>query len=56
MKARARDKLFDAGADVSGFLDLARARRTNQTPRRVNVDFPARMIHSLDTERPDAWA
>ena len=48
MKARTLDKLFDAGADVSGFLDLARARRTNQTPRRVNVDFPAWMIHSLD--------
>jgi hypothetical protein len=44
MKARALDKLFDTGADVSGFLDLARARRTNQTPRRVNVDFPAWMI------------
>jgi hypothetical protein len=50
MKARTLDKLFDAGADVSGFLDLARARRTNQTPRRVNVDFPAWMIHSLDKE------
>ena len=50
MKARALDKLFDAGGDVSTFLDLARARRTNQTPRRVNVDFPAWMIHSLDKE------
>lgn len=50
MKARALDKLFDAGGDVSAFLDLARARRTNQTPRRVNVDFPTWMIHSLDKE------
>jgi hypothetical protein len=50
MKARALDKLFDAGGDVSACLDLARARRTNQTPRRVNVDFPAWMIHSLDKE------
>ena len=50
MKARALDKLFDAGGDVSAFLDLARARRTNETPRRVNVDFPAWMIHSLDKE------
>ena len=50
MKAKAVDKLFDAGGDVSAFLDLARARRTNQTPRRVNVDFPAWMIHSLDKE------
>jgi len=50
MRARSLDKLFDAGGDVSAFLDLARAKRTNQTPRRVNVDFPAWMIHSLDRE------
>ena len=50
MKARALDKLFGEGGDVSRFLDLARARRTNQTPRRGNVDFPAWMIHSLDKE------
>jgi hypothetical protein len=50
MKAKALDKLFDAGGDISKFLDLSRARRTNQTPRRVNVDFPAWMIHSLDKE------
>ena len=50
MKAKALDKLFDAGGDISKFLDLARAKRTNQTPRRVNVDFPAWMIHSLDKE------
>lgn len=50
MRARALDRLFDAGGDVSAFLDLARAKRTNQTPRRVNVDFPAWMIHSLDRE------
>jgi hypothetical protein len=50
MKAKALDKLFDAGGDVSQFLDLAPALRTNQTPRRVNVYFPASMIHSLDNE------
>jgi hypothetical protein len=50
MKAKALDKLFDAGGDVSKFLDLSRARRINQEARRVNVDFPAWMIHSLDKE------
>jgi len=35
---------------MSAFLNLSRAKRTNQTPRRVNVDFPAWMIHSLDKE------
>lgn len=50
MKAKDLDKRFDAGEDIARFLDLARAKRTNQSPRRVNVDFPAWMIHSLDKE------
>jgi hypothetical protein len=50
MKAKSFDKKFDAGQDVSHFLDLSRAKRTNQKPRRVNVDFPSWMIHSLDKE------
>jgi hypothetical protein len=50
MKAKQLDKRFDAGKDVSTFLDLARAKRINQQPRRVNVDFPSWMIHSLDKE------
>lgn len=50
MKAKDLDKKFDAGEDISKHLDLSRARRLNETPRRVNVDFPAWMIHSLDRE------
>ncbi|MEK7656551.1 MAG: CopG family transcriptional regulator [Elusimicrobiota bacterium] len=50
MKAKDLDKLFDAGGDITKYLDLSRARRVNETPRRVNVDFPAWMIHSLDKE------
>lgn len=50
MKAKKLDKLFDAGKDISKFLDLSRAKRVNETPMRVNVDFPAWMIHSLDKE------
>lgn len=50
MKAKELDKQFDAGEDICSHLDLARARRTNQEPRRVNVDFPTWMIHSLDKE------
>jgi biotin operon repressor len=50
MKAKELDKRFDAGQDISRFLDLSRAMRTNQQPRRVNVDFPSWMIHSLDKE------
>ncbi|OIO05971.1 MAG: CopG family transcriptional regulator [Elusimicrobia bacterium CG1_02_63_36] len=50
MKAKDLDKKFDAGEDISKYLDLSRARRVNETPKRVNVDFPAWMIHSLDKE------
>ena len=50
MKAKDLDKQFDAGKDISQFLDLSRAKRTNEEPKRVNVDFPSWMIHSLDKE------
>jgi biotin operon repressor len=50
MKAKELDKRFDDGQDISRFLDISRAKRTNQQPKRVNVDFPTWMIHSLDKE------
>ena len=50
MKAKQLDNQFDAGRDISKYLDLTRAKRTNQQTRRVNVDFPSWMIHSLDKE------
>lgn len=51
MKARALDKKFDEGrSDIVDDLDLATARRPNQSQKRVNVDFPVWMIESLDRE------
>ena len=50
MKAKDFDKRFDKGQDISRHLDLNRARRINQEPRRVNVDFPSWMIRALDKE------
>jgi hypothetical protein len=50
MKASELDKRFDAGEDVTGELDLAKAQRPNREPRRVNVDFPSWMVESLDAE------
>ena len=50
MRAKEFDKRFDAGEDVSRQLDTSGARRANQEPRRVNVDFPSWMVHSLDKE------
>ncbi|MFQ5799999.1 MAG: type II toxin-antitoxin system BrnA family antitoxin [Bacteroidota bacterium] len=50
MKAKDFDKQFDEGSDVSKYLDISKARRPEHEPRRVNVDFPCWMIHSLDKE------
>jgi len=50
MKAKELDRRFDAGEDVSKYLDLSKARRLGQEQKRVNVDFPVWMIRSLDKE------
>lgn len=51
MKAKDFDQKFDEGKeDVIADLDLSSIQRPNQTPRRVNVDFPEWMIASLDKE------
>jgi len=50
MKAHDFDKMFDEGKDITGYLDIEKARRPDQEQRRVNVDFPEWMIHSLDRE------
>ena len=50
MKAKNFDRKFDDGKDVSTDLDLTTSRRPTQAQRRVNVDFPAWMIESLDNE------
>ena len=51
MKAKNFDKKFDQGKeDVIDDLDLSSIKRPNQTPRRVNVDFPEWMISLLDKE------
>ena len=50
MKAKEFDDAFDRGEDVREHLDLSRARRPGEEQRRVNVDFPAWMVESLDRE------
>lgn len=50
MKAKTFDRKFDEGKDVTGALDLAKARRPLQAHKRVNVDFPTWMIRELDSE------
>lgn len=51
MKAKSLDKKFDDNKeDIVDEFDLSTIRRPNQTPKRVNVDFPTWMIESLDKE------
>jgi len=50
MKAKEFEKKFDSGEEITKYLDLSKARRPAQEQKRVNVDFPLWMIHSLDRE------
>jgi hypothetical protein len=50
MKAKDLDRKFDAGEDITPYLNLSKARRPGQEQKRVNVDFPVWMFHSLDRE------
>lgn len=50
MKAKTFDRKFDDGESILDQLDLSKARRPEREQKRVNVDFPVWMIHSLDKE------
>ena len=51
MKTKDFDKKFDEGQeDIIDDLDLSTARRTNLEQKRINVDFPAWVVESLDRE------
>lgn len=51
MKAKDFDKKFDDNKkDIIDDLDLSSAKRPNQKQKRINVDFPAWVIDSLDRE------
>jgi len=50
MKAEDLDKKFDNGENITEHLDLTKKRRPGQDSKRVNVDFPEWMLHSLDKE------
>ncbi|MDA3937079.1 MAG: CopG family transcriptional regulator [Actinomycetota bacterium] len=51
MKANDLDKKFDDGVeDIIDDLDVSTARRPLKEAKRVNVDFPAWMVESLDQE------
>lgn len=50
LKASEIDRKFDAGEDISDHVDWSKACRPNLEAKRVNVDFPAWMVQSIDDE------
>jgi hypothetical protein len=50
VKAKTFDRKFDSGEKIVDQLDLSKTRRVGTDAKRVNVDFPAWMVHSLDRE------
>jgi hypothetical protein len=44
------DAKFEAGEDLTPYLDLRTMRRPNLESQRVNVDFPQWMVKALDQE------
>ena len=50
MKAKDFEKRFEQGRNITGHLDVSKARRPVQEQKRVNVDFPVWMLHFLDKE------
>ena len=50
MRAEEFDSRFDAGEDITQYLEMSGARRPGQSVKRVNVDFPVWMVASLDKE------
>jgi hypothetical protein len=50
MKASDFDAAFEAGADMTEYLDLTSLKRPNLAVKRVNVDFPQWVVDSLDKQ------
>jgi hypothetical protein len=50
LKAQEFDHKFDAGVDISQYIDVPTARRPKQEQKRVNVDLPLWMVQLLDKE------
>ncbi|MFP4332656.1 MAG: type II toxin-antitoxin system BrnA family antitoxin [Campylobacterales bacterium] len=51
MKASEIDKKFDDNKeDILEHFDTSKIRMINEEPKRVNIDFPAWMVDSLDRE------
>jgi hypothetical protein len=51
MKVSKLDKIFDENQeDVLDYFDTSKVKMINEEIKRVNIDFPAWMVQSLDKE------
>jgi len=51
MKASELDRKFDDNQeDILQYFDTSKVIMINEEPKRVNIDFPAWMVQSLDKE------
>ena len=51
MRASELDKKFDDNQeDILQYFDTSKIKMINEEPKRVNIDFPAWMVKSLDKE------
>lgn len=48
--AKEFDRRFEAGEDISDYVDWKAAKRPGREAQRVNVDFPAWMVAAMDKE------
>ena len=44
------DRMHDAGADLSAYVDSSKAVRPGRAVQRVNVDFPIDLLREIDQE------
>ena len=44
------DRKFDAGEDISEYVDWESARHINLEPKRVSVDVPVWMVQAIDRQ------
>jgi biotin operon repressor len=50
LPAEELDRMFDAGEDISAYLDRRSTRHINQPIKRINVDMPTWMVKALDRQ------
>lgn len=46
------DRLFDAGEDLTPYLDMSSARRPNQETKPINIELPQWTINALYQSHP----